>query len=139
MSDPFTFFDASAAPDPQQPSRDDTLHEMSRTGVEASLDRALDHLDDVVARASARDRAEGVSPELARLLDEITGTDDAPSTWASLHRRVETGVTTWDSFWADPSVEEDGMRLVFEAMSRSGRRLAQGLASAREGQSGTGA
>lgn len=139
MSDPFTFFDASAPPDAQQPSRDDPLLEMSRRGVEADLDRALDDLNDVVARASARDRAEGVAPDLARLLEEITGADGAPASWASLHRRVESGVTTWDSFWADPTLEEGGMRLVHEVMGRSGERLAQGLAAAREGRAGSGA
>lgn len=139
MSGPFEFYDASAAPDPQQPTRDDTLLEMSRRGVEADLDRALEHLDEVVQRASARDRSEGVPPELARVLEEVTGADDAPIAWASLHRRVETGVTTWDSFWLDPTAEEDGMRLVQEVMGRTRERLAHGLAAARETGAGPGA
>ena len=139
MSDSFEFYDASTAPGPQQPSAADALRGLNRSGAVASLDRALDDLNDVVERASARDRAEGVAPEMARLLDELTGADDVPASWASLNRRVQDGVTTWDSFWSDPSAEEDGMRLVLEVMGRSRQRLAQGLAATREGQAGTGA
>ena len=132
MTQPFEFFDASGSGDAaRHTSTSDVLGGLHRTGTEASLTRALDERNDLVEQLSATDRAEGVPPELASLLDTITGADGAPLAWASLHRRVHAGLTTWDSFWLDPTAEEDGMRLVTEVMRLSREHLDAGLAAAR--------
>lgn len=133
MRSPFEFFDASTGA-AEQSTTVEVLADLNRNGTEASLTRALADLDDLVADQSAEERSEGLPPELARLLGEIAGADDAPLAWASLHRRVQSGVTTWGSFWLDPTTEEDGMRLVFETATRSRLALSHGIATAREGR-----
>lgn len=131
----FEFFDASGASDQAAPeSTRDLLRELGRSGTEAGLQRRLDEINGLVEEMSAKDRAEGVPGEVVTVLEEITGADDAPLPWASLHRRVHSGVTTWDSFWLDPTSEEDGLRLISEVMRRSRENLRSGLAQAREGR-----
>lgn len=130
MNQPFEFYDASApAGQDSVSSASDELRELSRSGTEADLDRALDEVNDAVEQASATDAREGVPAELVALLDAITGDDGAPLAWQSLHRRVHAGTTTWDSFWLAPTREEDGMKLVFEVMRAARASLDAGLAA----------
>ena len=131
----FEFFDASGTSDQAAPdSTRDLLRDLGRSGTEAGLQRKLDEVNGLVEEMSAKDRAEGAPTEVVALLEQITGADNAPLPWASLHRRVHAGVTTWDSFWLDPAGEEDGLRLISEVMRRSRVTLQAGLAQAREGR-----
>ena len=134
---PFEYFDASGTGGPtRHASSSSMLGDLTRTGTEAGLNRALDDINALVAEMSAKDRAEQLPPELVSLLDEITGADDAPLAWASLHRRVHSQRTPWEAFWRDPTVEEDGLRLVSEVMRRARAGLQEGLVAAREAQAG---
>jgi hypothetical protein len=109
------FFDASAPPSRDTTAADD-LHELSRLDAEAALQRALSRADDVLARFDAEDQQAGVPSEVVALLEAITGAEQAPLSYASLHRRVHSGSTSWEAFWLNPQDEEDGQRLVYEVM-----------------------
>lgn len=131
----FEFFDASGASNQTAPdSTRDLLRDLGRSGTEAGLQRKLDEVNGLVEEMTARDRAEGAPADVVTLLDEIAGADNAPLPWASLHRRVHAGVTTWDSFWLDPTSEEDGLQLISEVMRRSREHLQSSLAQARDGR-----
>ncbi|WP_224278958.1 hypothetical protein [Nocardioides lacusdianchii] len=123
---PLEFFDASA-PVTDRPSTTEVLTELGGLTAERELLAALDDLDDLVATASEHDRDDPVPQELVVLLRELTGADGAPVAWSSLNRRVRDGLTTWDAFWADPSAEQDGVRLVHEVLGRFGAALGSAL------------
>lgn len=120
------FYDASS-PATLQPSSTEVLTELGGRSAEQDLDAALDVLTELVAAAGERDRREPLPDDLVAVLRDLTGAEDAPLAWASLRRRVRDGVTTWESFWADPTAEADGVRLVREVLRRSGDALDQAL------------
>lgn len=120
------FYDASAPVDPTS-SAPPSLDELGREGAEADLAAALDQLDDLVEQVSVRDAADPLPDELRARLRELADADGAPLAWRSLARRVRDGLTTWESFWARPQDEEDGVRLVRAVMTASRTSLREHL------------
>lgn len=120
------FYDASAPVEPAASAP--SLQELGREGAESDLDAALDRLGELVEQIAAKDAAEPLPEELRDRLRELTGAEGAPLAWSSLNRRVRDGVTTWESFWARPQDEEDGVRLVRAVMTASRTTLHEHLA-----------
>ena len=121
------FYDASAPVDPAA-GAPPSLQDLGRAGAESDLDAALERLDDLVEQVAASDAADPLPDELRDRLRELTAAEEAPLAWRSLHRRVRDGLTTWESFWARPQDEEDGVRLVRAVMDASRAALRQHLA-----------
>ncbi|WP_185995209.1 hypothetical protein [Nocardioides campestrisoli] len=109
----------------------DLLADLSRRSAGTSLDRALDELGELVDRIDAEERAEGTDgapAEVVPVLEVLTGADDAPLTYRSLHRRVREGYTSWDAFWRAPHQEADGLRLLQDVMRVGREGIADGIA-----------
>lgn len=104
-----TPYDASAGaperPSPTQPGLAEDL-----------LSSKLDAIDELLHRMDEKLAADGIDPGLEELLDAITGADDAPLPFASLHRRVHAGSLTWLQVWQRPQAEAGGLALVKAVM-----------------------
>jgi hypothetical protein len=108
-------FDAST-PAADGPGPASLLAGLRGRQVERDLDDVLARFDDLEARLAEREAEEELDPEVVGALEAVTGADDAPLTFRSLHERVHRGVLTWQQFWADPSAESDGMAVIHAAM-----------------------
>ena len=116
------YYNASAGGNGPRADTPALLHDLGRRSVESSLEQALDRLAETLDRVDERDAEtgqDGVPPEAVPLLEQLTGADDAPLTYRSLHRRVEQGRTSWDAFWRAPHEEADGLALVRDVMRLS--------------------
>jgi hypothetical protein len=107
-------FDASTPPD-AVPDVAQELAGLRTERAEQDLLDSLDRLENVLAELDEAEADEELDPELVALLEEITGAEDAPLTFRSLHDRVHHGFLTWADYWADPAAEADGL-LVFRAV-----------------------
>lgn len=100
-------YDASAAP--RRPSPGPGM-------AQELLSSQLDAIDELLHRMDEKLAADGLDPGLEELLDAITGADDAPLTFTSLHRRVHAGSLTWLQVWQHPQDEAGGLALVKAVM-----------------------
>lgn len=105
------------------PSARDPLRRMQSVESEQRMLAFLDEVDEFLDESRAREREEGLDPTIAALLDSVSGADDAPLEFRSLHRRVAEGVTTWEQFWSAPEETPGGHRLVNVAMKAAGAEL----------------
>jgi len=108
-------FDANSP----EPSRRVDLDDLLHRDAQADLERWLDETEEWLAADDERLAREGCPPEVAEALASVTGADDAPLTFRSLHDRVVRGTLTWDQFWQAPHHEADGMRVVAAVMRRA--------------------
>ncbi|WP_101523417.1 hypothetical protein [Nocardioides houyundeii] len=102
------YYDASAPP-PERPDVRDDLAALQRDQSHVDLLAALERVEELSARQAEEE--DGPDADVVRLLEEITGADDAPLAFRSLHDRVAAGHATWAEFWAAPQDHADGPRL----------------------------
>lgn len=110
-----TPFDA-ATPPSDEPDVGEVLGDLARRQVGRDLDDVLARFDELEARLAEREAGEELDPGIVQALEAVTGADDAPLTFRSLHERVHRGVLTWKGFWADPRSEADGMAILHAVM-----------------------
>ena len=115
-------FDA-AAPSPKRAR--DVLLRLQDTDADQRLMSLFDEIDEMIEEGRERDREQGLDPGISDLLDAISGADDAPMEFRSLHRRVQAGTLSWLAFWLAPEEEAGGHRLVNEAMKVAGAELGE--------------
>lgn len=83
----------------------------------------LDSFEESLAESRERTIAEGLDPEIAQRFDELTGVDDAPLEWRSLHRRVREGRLSWQDVWLDPLEQPGGADLIDAVMKAEAAAL----------------
>lgn len=119
-------FDASGPvtpPDGGRGSDQRALTSMMASVAQRELFAMLGRIDELVAEHEEQVAAEDLDPEIIQTLTIITGREDAPLSYRSLHRRVKAGFITWKQFWLAPEEEADGLRLVHEVMREQTRTL----------------
>lgn len=107
----------ASAPPPEDPGPADVLRRLRREGATNRLEAAMGRIGDLATRF-AEDEAEEdpVDAQLVTLLVELTHADEASLEWRSLGRRVDDGLTSWETFWARPQDEPGGLRLFAAVM-----------------------
>jgi len=104
---------------------DDVVARMLEHDVDAQVDMFLTQARDWLAADADSVASEPVPDEVVARLEAITGADHAPVTFASLHRRVHEGRTSWQTFYADPRSEADGLRIMSAALAQATSELRQ--------------
>ncbi|MBA3781873.1 MAG: hypothetical protein H0X12_08490 [Nocardioides sp.] len=87
------------------------LGQMQAEHADQDLRLAMDRIDGLFSDLIAHEAEEGMDPEIAALLDELSGAESARADFRSLHQRVHEDRLTWAAFWASPQEEPGGLAL----------------------------
>ena len=114
MTDRPRFFDASTPP--ERDTRGSLLEQQQVREATRGLEGALGRVAEHVARAREAEARDGLDESTRRLLESLTGDDDASLERRSLHDRVAAGRITWEQVWAYPQAEAGGRSLVLDVI-----------------------
>ncbi|MCD4525708.1 hypothetical protein [Nocardioides sp. cx-173] len=115
------YYDASSA-EPAEPV--DLLLESARAGgAAATLEARLAEVDDLVDRILDEEASRPLEPEIVEALEQLTGADDAPAHFRTVHDRVERRAITWERFWQRPQDEYRGFEIVQAAIVATTREM----------------
>lgn len=114
-------YDASTPPPENAKDALEAVRDVAAVDAEQRLQEKLDEIDDLLAQIEEYEEEnpdEPIDEATIALLESISGAENAPLEFASIHRRVHSGALTWQQFWDNPGYEQGGLRLLGEVVTR---------------------